>query len=99
AGRSREAIPESPTIAEAGLPGFAFYTWAALLAPAGTPAPIVARLNGALREALAQPAIRERLEGLGYGIVGNTPEAFANTLAAEHASMAALIRDAGIRME
>lgn len=99
AGAAREAFPDSPTIAEAGLPGFAFYTWAALLAPAGTPAPIVARLNAALRDALAIPAIRERLEGLGFGIVGNTAEAFAQTLAAEHASMATLIRDAGIRME
>jgi tripartite-type tricarboxylate transporter receptor subunit TctC len=99
AGRTREAFVDTATIAEAGLPGFAFYTWAALLAPAGTPAPIVARLNGALREALALPVIRERLEGLGYGIVGNTPDAFTQILATEHASMAALIRDAGIRME
>ncbi len=99
AGAAREAFPDSPTIAESGLPGFAFYTWAALLAPAGTPEPIVARISAALRDALALPAIRERLEGLGYGIVGNTPEAFAQTLTREHAAMATLIRDANIRME
>ncbi len=99
AGAAREAFPDSPTIAESGLPGFAFYTWAALLAPAGTPEPILARISTALRDALAQPAIRERLEGLGYGIVGNTPADFAQTLTREHAAMATLIRDAGIRME
>ena len=65
------------SIAEAGLPGYAFFTWRAFLAPAGTPPATVARLNAALREALALPAVRERLEGLGYEVVGNAPEAFA----------------------
>lgn len=93
------AFPDAPTIAEAGLPGFSFFTWGAFLAPAGTPPAVVARLSAALRETLAVPAVRERLEGLGYEVVGNTPEAFAEALARDHAAMAELIRTAGIRME
>jgi tripartite-type tricarboxylate transporter receptor subunit TctC len=94
-----DSFPDSPTIAEAGLPGFTFFTWGAFLAPAGTPPAIVARLNGALREALARPAVKDRLEQLGYEVVGNTPEAFTAELAKDHAAMAEIIRTAGIRME
>ena len=100
AGPARVAtLPDAPTIAEAGLPGFAFFTWGALLAPAGTPGAVVARVNEALREALATPAVRDRLEGLGYEVVGNAPDAFAAVLARDHAAMAELIRTAGIRPE
>lgn len=93
------AFPDAPTISEAGVPGYSFYTWGALLAPAGTPPAVVARLSGALRETLAVPAVRERLEGLGYEVVGNAPDDLAGILARNHAAMAELIRTAGIRME
>lgn len=93
------AFPDAPTISEAGVPGYSFYTWGALLAPAGTPPAVVARLSAALRETLAVPAVRERLEGLGYEVVGNAPEDLAGILARDHAAMAELIRTAGIRME
>jgi tripartite-type tricarboxylate transporter receptor subunit TctC len=92
-------LPDIPTVAESGLPNFAFFTWGALLAPAGTPAPAIARLSAALRESLAAPAVRERLEGLAYEVVGNTPEAFAQALARDHAAMGALVRSANIRVE
>lgn len=99
AGLSRIAqFPDAPTVAET-VPGFAFHTWGAFLAPAATPAPVVARVNAALREALALPALRERLEGLAYEVVGNTSEAFAQALVADHARMGALIRSANIRPE
>ncbi|MGG5818626.1 Bug family tripartite tricarboxylate transporter substrate binding protein [Falsiroseomonas sp. HW251] len=97
--RRVETLPDVPTLAEAGLPGFAFFTWGALLAPAGAPAPIVARLNAVLRDALATPAVKERLEGLAYEIVGNQPDAFAAALARDHAAMGALVRAANIRAE
>jgi tripartite-type tricarboxylate transporter receptor subunit TctC len=97
--RRVDTLPEVPTLAESGLPGFTFHTWGALLAPAGTPAAIVARLNAALRESLAMPAIRDRLEGLAFEVVGNTPEAFAEALARDHATMGALVRAADIRAE
>jgi tripartite-type tricarboxylate transporter receptor subunit TctC len=94
-----ETLRDIPTVAESGLPGFAFHTWGAFLAPAGTPAPIVARLNAALRESLAVTAIRERLENLAYEVVGNTPEEFGQVLARDHAAMGTLIRTANIRAE
>jgi tripartite-type tricarboxylate transporter receptor subunit TctC len=94
-----ETLRDIPTVAESGLPGFSFFTWGAFLAPTGTPAPVVARLNAALRDALATPAIRERLEGLAFEVVGNTPEEFAAALARDHAAMGVLVRTANIRTE
>jgi tripartite-type tricarboxylate transporter receptor subunit TctC len=100
AGPARVAtLPDVPTVAESGLAGFSFFTWGAFLAPAGTPASVVARVNAALRESLAVPAIRERLEGLAYEVVGNTPEEFSAVLARDHAAMGALVRSADIRAE
>lgn len=93
-----DTFPDAPTIAET-VRGFTFHTWGAFLAPAGTPAPIVARINTALREAVAHPPVRSRLEQLGYEVVGNTPEAFTAALASDHATMGALIRSAGITAE
>ncbi|WP_043837872.1 Bug family tripartite tricarboxylate transporter substrate binding protein [Muricoccus aerilatus] len=92
------SFPDTPTVAEA-LPGFSFFTWGAFLAPAGTSPAIVARLSAALRETLAAPAIRSRLEELGYEVVGNTPEEFGAALAQDYARMGEIIRAAGIRME
>ncbi|MFC7738095.1 Bug family tripartite tricarboxylate transporter substrate binding protein [Roseomonas sp. GCM10028921] len=92
------SFPNTPTVAET-LPGFSFFTWGAFLAPAGTPPGIVARLSAALRETLAVPAIRTRLEELGYEVVGNTPDEFATALAQDFARMGEIIRAAGIRME
>jgi tripartite-type tricarboxylate transporter receptor subunit TctC len=100
AGPQRVAsLPDVPTLAESGLPGFSFHTWGAFLAPAGTPAPVVARLGAALREAVATPTVRERLEAGAFEVVGNTPEAFAEALARDHAAMGQLIRTANIRAE
>ena len=92
-------LPDVPTVAESGLPGFTFFTWGALLAPASTPAPVIARVSAALRESLSMPAIRDRLESLAYEVVGNTPDAFATTLARDHAAMGELVRSAGIRAD
>ncbi|WP_237214390.1 Bug family tripartite tricarboxylate transporter substrate binding protein [Falsiroseomonas oryziterrae] len=94
-----ETLRDIPTLAESGLPGFSFHTWGAFLAPAGTPAPVVARLNAALRESLGTPAVRDRLENLAYEVVGNTPEDFAQALARDHAAMGTLIRTANIRAD
>jgi tripartite-type tricarboxylate transporter receptor subunit TctC len=97
--RRVESLPDVPTLAESGLPGFSFHTWGAFLAPAGTPQAAIARINAALREALAVPAVRERLEGLAFEVVGNTPEDFAASLARDHAAMRELVRSANISVE
>ena len=59
------AMPDVPTVREAGVAGYAVASWNALAAPAGTPPDVIARLNGAARDAVATPAVRERLAALG----------------------------------
>ena len=67
-------LPEVPTVAEAGLPGFAAVAWAAFLAPAGTPRPIIQKMNTELNAVLSKPAIKERLISLGAEPVETSPE-------------------------
>jgi len=99
-GRRRAALlPEVPTLDEAGVPGYEAGSWYGILAPAGTPQAIVAKLHEAIVHALAQPEVHERLVSEGAEVIGSTPEAFAAHIAAELARMGKLIRDAAIRME
>lgn len=92
-------MPALPTVAEQGFPGFALGDWLALLAPAGTPLPVIARLAAAAREAVEDPALAERLAMLGLQPAAEGPAALARFLAAERAAMEALIRAEGIRLE
>ena len=74
------AAPEIPTVDEAGLPGFYMAVWHGIWVPAGTPKPVIAKLNAAITEALNDPAVREKLAGLGQEIPSadlRTPEALA----------------------
>ena len=93
------AAPELPTVAEQGLPGFEALSWYALMAPAGTPADIVAKIAGEAGRALRTPEVRERLVGLGANPVGNTPAELAQMLKREHAFWGDFIRKTGIRAE
>ena len=61
-------FPDVPTISESGLPGFFFNSWLAILAPAGTPKSIVARLNAEVLKAVGDPEIRRKLEELGFAV-------------------------------
>lgn len=70
-------LPNVPTLDKSGLPGFHAVEWGAIFAPAGTPAPILDRLNAAARHALEQPAVRERLDTIGMTPVGSSREDFA----------------------
>jgi tripartite-type tricarboxylate transporter receptor subunit TctC len=70
-------VPDLPTIAEAGLPGFETVAWFGLFAPAGTPREIVDRIRNEVARIVQQPDIRERIATLGGEPVGNAPEAFA----------------------
>jgi tripartite-type tricarboxylate transporter receptor subunit TctC len=90
------ALPEVPTIAEQGLPGFDASAWFGLYAPAGTPGAIVARINADMRAALEQPEARSRFETLGVRVVAGTPEELAQTIAAEIPRMRAVLRAAGV---
>ena len=93
------ALPEVPTIAESGLPGFDISSWAGLMAPAGTPKSVVLMLNAATVKALASPDMRERLAGEGAEPVGNTPEQFAAFVKAELAKWAQAIKQAGAQID
>ena len=87
-------LPEVPAVGEA-LPGYAFTSWLGLFAPAGTPAPAVARLSREVAAALRAAPTRGRMEELGYEPVGGTPEEFAAFFAAELPRVAELVRISG----
>jgi tripartite-type tricarboxylate transporter receptor subunit TctC len=91
--------PELPTIAESGLPGFEVIGWNGVHVPAGTPRPLIAKLNKDIVAALALPDVRERMLGAGLETVGNTPEEFAAFVKTDLAHWAKLIEQAGIRAE
>lgn len=90
------ALPEVPTIAESGLPGYDATPSTLMVAPKGTPAAIVLRLNQALNQALGEPALRERYAALGLTAMPQSPDAAAALLAADTAKWAKVIRDANI---
>jgi tripartite-type tricarboxylate transporter receptor subunit TctC len=86
-----KAFPTLQTISEQGFAGFQMGDWLGLLAPAATPAPVIARLAGAAKDAVEQPALAPRLEALGLTPAAEGPEAFAQFLATERAEMRDLI--------
>ena len=99
-GKKRSALlPEVPTIAESGLPGYEAGSWYGILAPAETPRDIVLLLNAEIVRALKQPEVRERLANEGAEAIGGTPEEFAAHIKAELARMGKVTVDARIRMD
>jgi len=93
------AAPDIPTIAEAGLPDFDVVSWYALVAPAGTPPAIVAKVQATVAAALAKSDVRDKLAGLGAEPVGNTPAEFAAMQRAESARWQKLAREANIHAD
>ena len=98
-GRRLAAAPEVPTAAEAGLPGFEAEAWWALLGPRGLPEAVAGRLERAAVEAARDPAVAERLRGLGAEPVGSTGAELAATLRAEDAKWGEATRAAGLAAE
>ena len=97
--RRHRSWPDLPTMAEAGLPGFAFDLWIGLLVPAKTPTAIVHKLQDETVRALAQPDVRERLEGLGFEPSGIGGEEFGKFLAADIARLTTVARAANIKAD
>jgi tripartite-type tricarboxylate transporter receptor subunit TctC len=89
--------PDIPTVAEAGVPGYEITAWGGYMAPAGTPAPIVAKLNAELNKVIASSAIRERWVALGIEPVGGTPERFTEHVSKETVKWTDVIKRAGIK--
>jgi len=88
---------EFPTVAESGLPGFEANTWFGCLAPAGTPADVIGRLNAEAARALNTPAVKERMAGMGLFVVANKPEEFAELLKKEIPRWAKVVKDSGVK--
>jgi len=92
-------LPEVPTIAEQGFPGFEAVGWIGIAAPARTPEPILDRLNAEIRRLLAQPEVKERLAALSFLPVGDTREHFAAFIKAEVAKWAKVVRESGAKVD
>jgi tripartite-type tricarboxylate transporter receptor subunit TctC len=88
-----------PTVSESGLPGFLFNSWFAILAPAGTPKEIVARLNAEVLKALQDADVRHKLEDLGFAVHGSSPEELGAMTRDQLAKYARVIKDMGITIE
>jgi tripartite-type tricarboxylate transporter receptor subunit TctC len=97
--RRAPAVPEVPTIAESGLPGYEFASWYGLFAPAGTPSAIIDQLQGAVRKVLERADMRERLLAEGNEAVGNTPAEFAAVIRADIAKYAKIVKSANIKAD
>ena len=95
--RSR-TLPELPTIAESGVPGYDVTTWFGLFAPARVPADIVDKLQAEARKAISSPEFMRRLEADGVDAVANTPQEFAVEVAREYESWRGLVKKAGIKL-
>ena len=91
-----KAMPDLPTIAEAGLPGFAATGWFSVVAAADTPRPIVDKINGVLMPYLRQPEVQDKLNGLAITPLTSTPDELQQYIPAEIAKWAKVVKDAGI---
>jgi tripartite-type tricarboxylate transporter receptor subunit TctC len=91
--------PDLPTLAQSGMPGFDAAAWLGMVAPAGTPAPIILRINQELHRIVAEPAMRERLSGLGAQVLTSTPEQFASFIRSEGVKWGNAIRENNVRLD
>ena len=94
------ALPDVPTVSQAGVPGYQFEAWFGVIAPAGTPVAVVERLNSEFRKVLAAPEVRDRLlnEG-GMEPVGGSAAQFARLIAAEREHWGKLVKETGARVD
>ncbi|HWI13913.1 MAG TPA: tripartite tricarboxylate transporter substrate binding protein [Burkholderiales bacterium] len=93
------ALPQLPTVAESGLPGFEVSVWFAVLAPAATPRDIVQKVNAVLVKALHSPDVKQRLAEQGAEPVANTPEQFAATIQRDLAKWAKVVKEANVKLD
>jgi tripartite-type tricarboxylate transporter receptor subunit TctC len=99
-GRKRSpALPDIPTIAKAGVPGYEATTWTGIVAPVGLPAPIVERLNAELNRAVTSPTFKEKAAAIGSEPQGSTPEQFAEFMRNEYAKWGDVIKRSGAKID
>ena len=92
-------LPEAPTLAEAGVPGYEFITWFGMLAPANTPKPVISRLYGAITKVVNAPESRLQFEKLGYDAVVSTPDEFALYLRSEYEKFGKIVKLIGAKID
>jgi tripartite-type tricarboxylate transporter receptor subunit TctC len=97
--RRSPVFPDLPTVSEAGVPGYETTAWGGLVAPAGTPKAIVARLNAEINKALESPALKERFAAIDAEPVGGSIEAFAAFVKSESAKWGEVVRKSGARLD
>jgi tripartite-type tricarboxylate transporter receptor subunit TctC len=93
------AVPDIPTIAEAGVPGYEFYDWQGVVAPTGTPRNAISRMQQELVKALAVAEIRSKIAGVGARAAGSTPEELGDFMRKEFATWSVVVKATGIRMQ
>ena len=93
------AMPDVPTMQEAGVAGFDYAAWAGFLAPRGTPPAIIEKLNGDLSKALMLPEVRDKLATLGFEVSPGTPQEFGAMIRREISKVGNVVRDASIRID
>jgi tripartite-type tricarboxylate transporter receptor subunit TctC len=93
------ALPDLPTIAEAGVPGYEAVTWNGIVAPAGVPRPIVVKLNAEINKALASPTLKEKFAAIGAEPTIGTPAQFAELIRKENAKWAGVVKRSGAKID
>jgi tripartite-type tricarboxylate transporter receptor subunit TctC len=93
------ALPEVPTMQEAGVAGFDYAAWAGFLAPTGTASAVVEKVNADLKKVLGMPEVRDKLAALGFEVSPGTPQEFGAKIEREMAKVAKVVKDAGIRAD
>jgi tripartite-type tricarboxylate transporter receptor subunit TctC len=92
-------LPNMPLVAESGVAGYEMINWGAILAPAGTPRPIVVQVNAAIQDVVQNAEVRQRFNAQGFEPMGSTPEALGALLASEAAKYAKVIKESGMKID
>ncbi|HEY3179438.1 MAG TPA: tripartite tricarboxylate transporter substrate binding protein [Casimicrobiaceae bacterium] len=92
-------LPEYPTIAESGYPGFEALAWNGVLVPAGTPKPVITRLNAEINAVLKEPDVVQKLQAQGFDLIGGTPEEFGALIKGESEKWAPVIKKLGLKID
>lgn len=98
-GQRSKLLPDVPTVAESGLPGYEAMPWLGLVAPAGTPAAVVNKVHGELMEVLKEAAVQEKFRSLGLDIIGNKPSEFAEFIKKDIVKWAKVVKDSGAKAD
>ena len=92
-------LPDTPTVAESGLPGYEAMPWLGFVAPAGTPAPAVNKFHAELMEVLKETAVQEKFRALGLDIIGNNPKEFGEFIKKDIVKWAKVVKDSGAKAD